>query len=486
MTIYSIDYYNLYLTKNYLTSSSFESIINKINLIFSNVDANINDYFKNKNIITRTKKVSYGDAFLFSLLNSLKNSTKENVTSNLNYLNGTDVHRTSFQKKANKIPLSIYNDIYESLLKILSELKDKNIGKELLSIDGTYNNTNLNGPGQLETSLNMGIYNSTNKIPIELKFSGAKNKNNEIQELKKLISSSSIDFKNIIIICDRAYFSYKFFDFLNKNNISYVIRVKNNNKIKQNDYNYRLVNHTGNNIFEHNMYNQTIKLNEKIECNLVTNLDVKDYDDNTIKDIYMKRWDVEIFFKLIKHNFNFSCLRLSDKIKKVEDYEKKNKIIMIVLLLTSIIEKLDIKTRIKNVKNSKYTYKINKTLLITNIDKILIYLMRGTFTTDKFMSFCKSFIKFNNIKPNRKNERIAIQPFSKWYIKQYSNHNSITLIIIAKLNETVEKLNKNLKLIANKITILNENKEEIKKVINANIEKIKSKQNIKKQFLENI
>jgi len=37
-------------------------------------------------------------------------------------------------------------------------------------------------------------------------------------------------------------------------------------------------------------------------CNIATNLDLN-YDDEKIKDIYRTRWDVEVFFKLIKNVF---------------------------------------------------------------------------------------------------------------------------------------------------------------------------------------
>ena len=36
---------------------------------------------------------------------------------------------------------------------------------------------------------------------------------------------------------------------------------------------------------------------------------IANYNDELIKKIYCMRWDVEVFFKLVKSNFNFAYLR---------------------------------------------------------------------------------------------------------------------------------------------------------------------------------
>ena len=66
------------------------------------------------------------------------------------------------------------------------------------------NNTQQN---TLETYLCLGYYNVDDNIPVDLSFRGSKNKNNEIRELKKWIISNKIS--NVIIVADRAYFSYE-------------------------------------------------------------------------------------------------------------------------------------------------------------------------------------------------------------------------------------------------------------------------------------
>ena len=100
---------------------------------------------------------------------------------------------------------------------------------------------------------------------------------------------------------DRAYFSYDLINTLNKHKLYFVIRVKNNclcindkNVIKNkiNNDNVRFI--TNKSIRHLNVKDETgkeHKLEETILCNLVTNLPLKDYNDESIKKIYLARWD---------------------------------------------------------------------------------------------------------------------------------------------------------------------------------------------------
>ena len=47
----------------------------------------------------------------------------------------------------------------------------------------------------------------------------------------------------------------------------------------------------------------------KSDCKIVTNLpNNKKYTDDILLDYYNKRWNIEVFFKLIKANFKFQNL----------------------------------------------------------------------------------------------------------------------------------------------------------------------------------
>ena len=77
--------------------------------------------------------------------------------------------------------------------------------------------------------------------------------------------------------------------------------------------------------------------------------------------------------------------------------------------------------------------------------------MNNTLTTSILDKFCKSYIKVIQNKKNRSFPRTSKTPFTKWYIKGYSNQTKYMTIIDAIINNTVDELNKNLKTIAKRI-----------------------------------
>lgn len=76
--------------------------------------------------------------------------------------------------------------------------------------------------------LNIGIFDISNGIPIDIKSYGKENKNKEILSLTSYIKDNIDIFKNCIIVADRGYFSYEFLQFLIDNNIKFIIRIKKN------------------------------------------------------------------------------------------------------------------------------------------------------------------------------------------------------------------------------------------------------------------
>ena len=204
------------------------TILTKINNVFTTT---INDIYKETNI--RNRKLSILDTILYRFKYSQINSTKQNIVSSINYDNNKIINRTSYDRKDNNIPLKYYRYIFTSIKNIYNNTFKNNNEKNIIAIDGTYINTNINrNKGTLQTSLCMGYYDINNNIPIDFTFNGEKDKNNEIKALKKWINDNKI--KNITIVADRAYFSYELYTFLEENNIKYIIRIKENAEIKTN------------------------------------------------------------------------------------------------------------------------------------------------------------------------------------------------------------------------------------------------------------
>jgi spore germination protein GerM len=87
-------------------------------------------------------------------------------------------------------------------------------------------------------------------------------------------------------------------------------------------------------------------------------------------------------------------------------------------------------------------------------DKILKKIVYGSLNQESLDTFCKRDIKTFSNKTGRSNPRRSNTPFTKWYVKDYSESAKYKKVINAIINNTINKLNKNLKSLAKRITII--------------------------------
>ena len=465
---------------------SYNNVVSKLNNIFSDFEKVIkNEVGTNLHIKIRNRKTSFMDALLYKFNYSIPETTKEFIVSSFNYENNKTTNRRSFDYREKQIPLIIYKNIFNKITNLYKKLENIDDKKPIkIAVDGTNNNTNiLNKKDNLETTLNMGFYDLTNDLPIELSIEGSKNKNNELYLLKAYIKNNNIP-KNSIFVLDRFYCSYDFINFLNINDYKFIIRFRNNcknfNKITdiknirilkyfdefdnvvshEKYYNYinRKKSKGTHNKVNKNLINnkETIKfktadIKMKYEYTLVTNLQTEIYKDDKIKELYKERWSVEIFFKLVKYNFKFEHLSEHNKLNNNEDYKKLYLVNLIIIYLAKIIEKThfynnNIKKEVikkENNKNIKYLNKSNRSLTIKGVYKIINDLFNASLITTNFIKICENFVNYSLVKTGVFKERKAKTPFLKWYVKGHSNRSLLYKIIEAKLSNDTSKLNKN-------------------------------------------
>lgn len=413
-----------------------------------------------------TNGIDLIDAFYYRCKYSEKHVTKEYVTANINTANGTLFKRQSFESKENNIPLSIYENIFHKIHDHYNckYINDNDI--KLIAIDGTYNNDI-----QMNERLNMGFYNVSEGIPIDLVSYGKENKNREIHSTTDYIMKNYELFKNHIIVGDRGYFSYDFMKFLIDNKLQFIIRTKGEaknlnqttflrpctkqyNVIKSIQNSVRIIKYE--NIMEKIIYASNSKktmnvhnLRIKNDCIIVTNiLDDTTYSDKKILDLYKSRWSIEVFFKYIKGKFKFQHLTEKNEIKNAKMYICE----LILSYIAKIVEKYY--TGKFGIKKStdEFTYKINKSHLMNGIFSELLYkILKNTLSNPELDAFCEKYIIVLKNKTNRSFPRTSKTPFTKWYIKGYSNHTKFMAIIDAIKGNSVCKLNKNLRTIAKKI-----------------------------------
>jgi len=90
------------------------------------------------------------------------------------------------------IPHTFYKDLFYKIRNLYNEHLKSNDKYNLIAVDGTYNNTNVNDvEGILETSLNMGYYSINEYMPIDITFCNQENNNKEILQLKKYINDNN-------------------------------------------------------------------------------------------------------------------------------------------------------------------------------------------------------------------------------------------------------------------------------------------------------
>lgn len=458
----------------------FVKLSKELNTLFNKCESEIKNTVHN--IKTRNRKLTFIDALCYYFNYSFIGTTKRDVVSNYNFDNNINVHMSNYQKKEAIIPLSFYENIFIKIKILFNKYINKNDSEfKIIGVDGTY--SNIKGDKQLETSLNMGYYNITDRIPIDIEFKGIENKNKEIKSFINHVENNKYDVKNLIFVFDRAYFSYDFINNLDEKNINYVIRSKNNsiylkdNNKKENDNeddiekkdirkkiknkNIRFITYKDKiTLIKKDKNNKDVKLEQDVICNLVTNLNIEKYNDEAIKKIYLSRWNIEVFFKLLKSNFKFANLREHNKNTLVQ-HKKKYMIIMIEIYITRLIEIVYEKTakkindnKFKKNNKHKYVVKYNNSLMIEGLKKIIDKIIKSKIDNTILFNYCNNYVIKINIQTGVNKERISKTPFTKWYVKSYSDYYKYVKIIDALVNNKFEDLNKNLKLFANELKII--------------------------------
>ena len=198
------------LIQNEHLLDDYEILANKLNNIFKNIDNEIVKSIKidtNNKFKPRNRILTFEHVLSYYFQYSFKNNTKMDVACKCNDTNNLNVNISNYHRKEACIPLDIYILLFTKTKELFNSYNNSN-DKKICPVDGVYNNTNIKKNGKLETSLNLGIYDNNNKIPVEIIFKGEENKNKEIDAFKKYVYDKEFDHSNIIYIFDRAYFSY--------------------------------------------------------------------------------------------------------------------------------------------------------------------------------------------------------------------------------------------------------------------------------------
>jgi hypothetical protein len=92
--------------------------------------------------------------------------------------------------------------------------------------------------------------------------------------------------------------------------------------------------------------------------------------------------------------------------------------------------------------------------MIEGLKKIINSIIKSSISCCDLNNYCNCFIKKTNTIKDISNPRISKIPYSKWYVKSYSRYSDYIKIIEAIKNNDLTSLNKNLKLMASNIIIV--------------------------------
>ena len=473
-----------------------DTIISNINSLFTNIN---NIQKQTSSLVSRTVNVHMNHVFKYLLKYSQKNITKKSIVSDLNFDDNIDITPSAMYSKEKHININFCKHISNELYCILNNMYTshpimKNIEQKInrshitfddinnyvfLGVDATCSNRYNNH--ELITDNTVYLFDLNKKIPIIFEnttqnyFQNNKNnKSNKNHEVKTLINylhehcnelKDMFKTKTIVLVCDRAYHSIELFDLCIKYGIKFVIRVKDNSKIFNNDeikdtktLYYRNDNSIRK-IKKVHMLEEIVELENKkliktnipIECNIISNLENKIFTDEMIGNIYVARWNIEVFFKNSK---NTTKLAFSPT-KNDEMYEKQKYLNFIVTYLAKIIICLyyinkykDNELKILTEHKDQY---VNYSNVIYGIyTKLIDKMCDGNLNINIMNKFINAYVSPIISKKNRKFPRKGMIPGSKWYIKKYSDDAASKKIYNAILTNKINDLNKNLKSTANK------------------------------------
>lgn len=441
---------------------------------------NIDECFKkhiNETTINKHKKynkkikIDTKYLILYRFFNSFFSKEKSSELIN----NFITYDRSSFHRQEQQINIDFYEQLNKDISIICNNaIKNKRNKYVFMGVDGTYSNgENYNN------SLNMGYFDVMNDIPIEIDIKGINNKNKEIDALMDKIKSDINLFKNKVIVVDRLYFCYKLIHFLITHEIKFIIRCKGNcknlklNTVVKDKELIGLIKDNTRIITYNDVVTKTITINNKNKNKkhkntrytidikndyvLITNLS-KHFTNQKILNLYKLRWNIETYFKLVKHNFNFQHLTNKNEIEIEKQFLCINMICSICKIFNLYLTEHE--KEINNDVLDELIIKCNETKLIRFFQNWFLKTLIIDKNTkyEEYVKKMKPYTCVRKYKKNGSNPRHCKTPFMKWYIKKYSNQSEIVKILEAIENGTLNDLNDNLKSKAKRIIIIKKSK----------------------------
>ena len=213
------------------------------------------------------------------------------------------------------------------------------------------------------------IYDIENDYILESDIRTWKTGEREIAK-ELIIKLENKGFKNDLFLFDRGYPSREMFSFLESKKVKFLMRVKTNKfsteidnaneadqiivvKDKKNELRLRIIN---------------IILPSGETEKLVTNLVEEDYTNEDFKQLYFKRWSIEVRYNQLKSRYELENFSGNTPIAIEQDFYAT----IYLSNLMAMAKNEANEESLSNDKNLKYDYKVNMNILIPKMTKVLI------------------------------------------------------------------------------------------------------------------
>lgn len=377
-----------------------------------------NEVYKNKNtVFVRKRKMEFND-FVWYLIMQKGRTTSMELDEYLKNKNGTyeiSVSKQAFSKQRKNLKPQIFIDIYKDYLKDFyhnypEEVKTYN-GYNVCAIDGSLfeipntkelreeYKTQKNSSGDRESARARvsGIYDVENGFMIDALIKDCGKGEKELAKTNIENAGKILDLEKCIIIFDRGYPGVDLIWYLEKIKAKYIFRLqtkmyeKEKSLMKTEDEWIEL-NVSGDRLRkisdEETKKELKTKKTLKVRISkvildtgeieyLLTNITENIIAPEEMKEIYFKRWQIEIGYDILKNKLHLENFTGKSKITIEQDFYAQ---IYTFNILQDIKNTNTRKIQEKQLnKNLKYKYKVNINILAGWLKNILIAVM---FTKD--------------------------------------------------------------------------------------------------------
>lgn len=372
---------------------------------------------------SRAGKMPFRNMILF-ILNFSKKSLQAELNAFFKNVLGTSdsVRKQAFSKGRQKILPEAFIILQEEIVRTFYKATDLKTykGYRLSAIDGStvelQNTEELkkafgyaeNGKVEIARAKTSGLYDLENNIMIDAIIDNYKTAERDLA-LRHIEKLKEYGLQNDLILFDRGYPSKELMASLIDDNIKFVMRCStnflkeiNNTKGKDEKISFK---------FNGKYYKIRVlkfALDEKTEEILVTTVFDKSFTTDDFKNLYFKRWGIEVKYDELKHRFQ---LENFDGIKEIAVKQDFYATMFLANMAALAKMQSDEVIEEKNEgKTLKYEYKTNVNIMVSELKDDLILILMEKNQRKRRNMYTKLLQEIANntvpVRPGRQNNRI--------------------------------------------------------------------------------